>query len=320
MSSVRVMPQIDVIRPADPEETAGAFVAAAERIDGPTLLALTRQTVPMLNEIDVKLRREGVARGGYIAKKESGEARSDHSCPAGANCSTRWRRRKNWARARVSFRCPALSGSSAQSEKYREEVLPNECRRRVAIEAGVPRSGIEYVGLDGKVVGLHRFGMSAPGDQVMKEFGIDAQHVVEAAKSSDLGSHAPRVLVDAPQDICSGKVRDDEASSPAREARAPPEAARLAHVARAIFEAGEFLQEGQRDFADRPVALLGNDQFRFALLLRPRFLVFLVNLRPNEQAHQIGVLFDRSGFAQIAQSRFSSGTRFRVADSTARRR
>ena len=73
VSSVRVMPQIDVIRPADPEETAGAFVAAAERIDGPTLLALTRQTVPMLNEIDVKMRREGVLRGGYIAKREKGK-------------------------------------------------------------------------------------------------------------------------------------------------------------------------------------------------------------------------------------------------------
>ena len=69
ISSVRVMPNIDVIRPADPEETAGAFVAAMERTDGPTLLALTRQIVPILNEIDVKLRREGVRRGGYIAKK-----------------------------------------------------------------------------------------------------------------------------------------------------------------------------------------------------------------------------------------------------------
>ena len=76
VASVRVMPQIDVIRPADPEETAGAFVAAAQRTDGPTLLALTRQAVPILNEIDVKLRREGVLRGGYIAKKETGKTRS----------------------------------------------------------------------------------------------------------------------------------------------------------------------------------------------------------------------------------------------------
>src|SRR5436305_11188262 len=67
------MPNIDVIRPADPEETAGAFVAAVHRTEGPTLLSLTRQAVPMLNDIDVKLRREGVLRGGYIARKETGK-------------------------------------------------------------------------------------------------------------------------------------------------------------------------------------------------------------------------------------------------------
>ena len=72
------MPNIDVIRPADPEETAGAFVAAMQRTDGPTLLSLTRQTVPMLNEIDVNLRREGVLRGGYIAKKENGKLDADY--------------------------------------------------------------------------------------------------------------------------------------------------------------------------------------------------------------------------------------------------
>src|SRR2546429_6791462 len=70
VSSVRLMPDIDVIRPADPEETAGAFVAAMGRIDGPTFLALTRQTVPLLYDIDVNLRREGVLRGGYIVRKK----------------------------------------------------------------------------------------------------------------------------------------------------------------------------------------------------------------------------------------------------------
>src|SRR5258708_3348080 len=70
VSSVRLMPHIDVIRPADPEETAGAFVAAAQRTDGPTLIALTRQVVPILNEIDSNLRREGVLRGGFIVKKK----------------------------------------------------------------------------------------------------------------------------------------------------------------------------------------------------------------------------------------------------------
>ena len=68
---LRVIPNLDVIRPADPEETAGAFVAALERTDGPTLLALTRQAVPLLKDIPVKARREGVMKGGYVARKET---------------------------------------------------------------------------------------------------------------------------------------------------------------------------------------------------------------------------------------------------------
>src|SRR5207253_3471375 len=69
VSALRLIPNLDVIRPADPEETAGAFAAAMERTDGPTLLALTRQAVANLNDIPVQTRREGVARGAYIALK-----------------------------------------------------------------------------------------------------------------------------------------------------------------------------------------------------------------------------------------------------------
>ena len=185
VSSVRVMPQIDVIRPADPEETAGAFVAAAQRIDGPTLLALTRQAVPMLNEIDVKLRREGVPRGGYIAKKETGKLDLIIlSC--GSELQHALAAAKELGEGTRVVSMPCFERFERQSEQYRNEVLPNECRRRVAIEAGVPDTWYRYVGLDGKVVGLHRFGMSAPGDQVMKEFGIDAQHVIDAARSLPL--------------------------------------------------------------------------------------------------------------------------------------
>jgi len=78
---------------------------------------------------------------------------------------------------------PCFERFNRQPQKYREEVLPNECRKRVAIEAGVTEIWYEYVGLDGKVIGLHEFGLSAPGPEVMKERGIDAPHVIEAAKS-----------------------------------------------------------------------------------------------------------------------------------------
>src|SRR5437870_1847355 len=182
VSSVRLMPDIDVIRPADPEETAGAFAAAMQRIEGPTFLALTRQTVPILNEIDVNLRREGVSRGGYIAKKETGKldliilscgSELQHALAAAKELGDEVRV--------VSM--PCFERFNRQTQEYREEVLPNDCRKRIAIEAGVTELWYQYAGLDGKVVGLHEFGLSAPGPEVMKERGIDAQHVIEAAKS-----------------------------------------------------------------------------------------------------------------------------------------
>ncbi|HXA10563.1 MAG TPA: transketolase [Chthoniobacterales bacterium] len=182
VSSVRLMPQIDVIRPADPEETAGAFVAAAQRTDGPTLLALTRQVVPLLNDIDAKLRREGVLRGGYIAQKET--AKLDLillSC--GSELQHALAAAKELGAGTRVVSMPCFERFARQPESYRAEVLPNECRKRVAIEAGVPEIWSQYVGLDGKIVALHRFGMSAPGNEVMKELGIDAQHVIAAARS-----------------------------------------------------------------------------------------------------------------------------------------
>src|SRR5947208_16369724 len=182
VSSVRLMADIDVIRPADPEETAGAFVAAMQRTEGPTLLALTPQTVPIMNAIDANLRREGVLRGGYIAKREKGKldliimscgSELQHALAAANQLG-------DGARV-VSM--PCFERFNRESEKYREEVLPKSCRKRVAIEAGITQIWDQYVGLDGKVVGLHEFGLSAPGAEVMKERGIDAKHVVEAAKS-----------------------------------------------------------------------------------------------------------------------------------------
>jgi transketolase len=182
ITSVRVMPNIDVIRPADPEETAGAFVAAMERTEGPTFIALTRQVVPILNEIDVKLRREGVRRGGYIAKRESAPLELIIlSC--GSELQHALAAAKELGESVRVVSMPCTERFNHESDEYREEILPNKCRKRVAIEAGVPDIWYQYVGLDGKVVGLHRFGLSAPGAEVMKEFGIDAQHVIDAARS-----------------------------------------------------------------------------------------------------------------------------------------
>ena len=182
VSGLRVIPQLDVIRPADPEETAGAFLAAAKRTDGPTLLALSRQAVPIMNDIDAQLRREGVKRGGYVARKET--ASLDlilFSCGSELQHALAAARELGEGTRVVSM--PCFERFERESAEYREEVIPGACRRRVAIEAGVTGLWYRYVGLDGKVVGVDRFGLSAPGDQVMKELGITAQHVIDAARS-----------------------------------------------------------------------------------------------------------------------------------------
>src|SRR5262245_7163735 len=153
-----------------------------QQTDGPTLLSLTRQTVPILNDVDPKLRREGVLRGGYIARRESGNLDLIIlSC--GSELQHALTAAKELGDGVRVVSMPCFERFNRQSSEYRDEVLPNKCRKRIAIEAGVPEIWYEYVGLDGKAIGLHQFGLSAPGAEVMKERGIDAQHVVEAAKS-----------------------------------------------------------------------------------------------------------------------------------------
>jgi transketolase len=143
---------------------------------------LTRQVVPMLNDVDLTLRREGVLRGGYIAKKEKAKlALIIMSC--GSELQHALAAAKELGDGVRVVSMPCFERFERQPADYREEVLPDNCRKRIAIEAGVPDTWYRYVGLDGKVIGLHRFGLSAPGAEVMKGRGIDAQHVIAAAKS-----------------------------------------------------------------------------------------------------------------------------------------
>jgi transketolase len=182
VSGLRVIPNLDVIRPADPEETAGAFAAALERADGPTLLSLTRQAVPMLNEISVADRRNGVLKGAYVAVKETAEL-THILLSSGSELQWAMAAAKQLGAGVRVVSVPSFLRFDAQSKEYRESVLPSSCRKRVAIEAGVTGLWSKYVGLDGKVVGIDRFGLSAPGNIAMKELGITTEAVVAAAKS-----------------------------------------------------------------------------------------------------------------------------------------
>jgi transketolase len=178
---LRVIPNLDVIRPADPEETAGAYAAALDRTDGPTMLALSRQAVPLLSEIPVAARREGALKGGYIARKETSELKLI-LLSAGSELQHALKAADALGSGTRVVSLPCFSRFERQPAEYREQVLPKSCRKRVAIEATVSSTWAPYVGLDGVALGIDRFGLSAPGGEVMKALGMTAEHVIEAAK------------------------------------------------------------------------------------------------------------------------------------------
>ena len=182
VSALRLIPNFDVIRPADPEETAGAFAAALSHTDGPTLLALTRQALPTLNDIPAQTRREGVLKGGYIAVKETAEL-THILLASGSELQLAIAAAKTLGAGARVVSMPSFLRFDRQSPDYRESVLPSSCRKRVAVEAGVTGLWAKYVGLDGKVVGIDRFGISAPGAIIFKELGITSDAVVAAAQS-----------------------------------------------------------------------------------------------------------------------------------------
>jgi transketolase len=182
ISALRLIPGLDVIRPADPEETAAAFAAALERTDGPTLIALTRQAVPMLNDIPPHLRRAGVLKGGYVAVQET--APLTHILLAtGSELQLAIAAGKVLGAGVRVVSMPSFERFNREPAEYRDAILPPSCRKRVSIEAGVTPLWREYVGLDGKVVGIDRFGLSAPAPLAMKELGITVDAVIAAANS-----------------------------------------------------------------------------------------------------------------------------------------
>jgi len=170
VSGLRVIPNLDVIRPADPEETAGAYVGGIEKQTGPTALILSRQNLRTLSEIPVATRREGVLKGGYIAKKESGSLEKI-ILASGSELQHAMSAAKDQAGVRV-VSMPCFERFERQSDAYKAEVLPASCTKRVAIEAGVTGLWYKYVGLEGKVLGTDKFGFSAPGDIVLDAFGM----------------------------------------------------------------------------------------------------------------------------------------------------
>ncbi len=178
VSGLRVIPNLDVIRPGDAEEAAAAFAAAFSRTDGPTLLALSRQDIPHQGVASAAARREGTLKGGYVLVKETAPLEAIVMA-TGSELQHAVDGAKGKPGVRV-VSLPCFERFDAQPQSYKDEVLPPSVTKRISIEAGVTGLWWKYVGTQGTVLGIDRFGISAPGNVVMKELGMTADAVKAA--------------------------------------------------------------------------------------------------------------------------------------------
>jgi transketolase len=179
LASLRAMPDLVVFRPADANETAQAWAAALRRRDGPTVLALTRQDVPHLD-----VPAGAVARGAYVIAGADEDA-DVVLIATGSEVSVALAARERLAAEGVAARVvsmPSRERFEDQDADYRDAVLPPSLRARVVVEAAATFGWHRYAGDHGEVIGIDRFGASAPGARVLAEFGFTAERVAEAAQ------------------------------------------------------------------------------------------------------------------------------------------
>ncbi len=191
-ASLRAIPQLWVIRPGDANETSVAWRVALEREDGPVALLLSRQNIPTLDRTEVAA-ADGLERGAYVLWDSFAEATPELILiSTGAEVPTTLHAAQSLAEDGVKVRVvsmPCFELFEAQPQEYRDEVLPPACTTRLAVEPGATISWWKWVGLDGDVLGLDRFGASAPGTTVLEHLGFTDTNI--AARARALLDRAP---------------------------------------------------------------------------------------------------------------------------------
>ncbi len=183
LASLRAVPDLVVIRPSDANEVREAWITALER-DGPTALILTRQNLPVLDR-GRYASAKGLHKGAYVLWQAREEKPDVILIATGSEVHVALRAAEILAREGVNPRVVAMPSwelFEAQPEEYRREVLPQAVRARVAVEAGVGLGWERYVGPEGAIVSVERFGASAPGAEVLEKFGFTPENVAQLAR------------------------------------------------------------------------------------------------------------------------------------------
>ena len=183
LAALRAIPHLVVIRPCDANETAVAWRVAIESRDAPVALALTRQNLPTLDRTQFAA-AGGLRQGAYVLA-DAPDGRPDIILiGTGSEVALVIAAREKLAQLNIQARVvsmPSWELFDAQSQKYRDSVLPRPVRSRLAVEAALPQGWHRYVGDGGDVIGVERFGASAPGNVVIERLGFTVEHVVERA-------------------------------------------------------------------------------------------------------------------------------------------
>lgn len=183
LMALRTVPNLTLIRPADANETVEAWKAVVQNPEGPIALALTRQGLPILDRSELAS-ASGLQRGAYVLREADGSpdvlligtgSEVQHALGAAETLAE-----EGIATRVVSM--PSWELFAEQPASYRQRVLPPDVTARVSVEAGVTMGWERHVGDDGYAIGVDRFGASAPGERVMKEYGFTAEHVAEQAR------------------------------------------------------------------------------------------------------------------------------------------
>jgi len=197
LAALRAMPGLTVLRPADAVETTEAWRVILEELDGPACLVLTRQNVPVIDRVELDS-RGGVAQGGYVLADAPDGEPDVLLLATGSEVAVALEARDALARDGVGARVvsmPSWELFAAQGREWEQEVLPREVVARVAVEAASSQGWHRWVGSEGRVVGIDRFGASAPGAEALERFGITPAEVARAA--SDALGRAPVEATDS---------------------------------------------------------------------------------------------------------------------------
>jgi transketolase len=184
LASLRSIPHLHVIRPADANETAYAWRAAMLRLNGPTMLVLSRQNLPILDQ-EKYGHAAGLMKGAYILSREQGKSAQALLLSTGSEVHIALEAQQKLADKGIDARVvsmPCWELFREQSKEYQEKVLPSQVTARVAIEGGASQGWCEWIGEKGVMLGIDRFGASAPYQQIYNHYGLTSEDMVVAVK------------------------------------------------------------------------------------------------------------------------------------------